>query len=131
MFSILAFADDLNKKRDGVKVKLGGDASITVAAHGTPAFYEAFRKARARITGGDDPTAEQLQQIAAEAYAEAVLLGWEGLSDLKGAPLEYSKKKAVEILTDPQFERFFELVDRESKNVANFRLAATEAEKKS
>jgi len=130
MFSILTFADDLNKKRDGVKIKLAGNSSITVAAHGTPAFFEAFRKSRARLVGDEAPTPEQLQQIAAEAYSETILIGWENLSDLDGDPLVYSKAKAAEVLADPRLERFFELVDTESKRVANFRLAAHESEKK-
>ena len=129
--NIGTFADDLDKKRNGVRINLGGGAYIIVAAAGTPAFFESFRRHREQIIGDDTATAELLSRVAAEAYADTVLLGWGGLEDLDGSELVYSRARAVELMTDPKFERFFNLVDAESKNIANFRLKVVNDEKKS
>ena len=129
--NIGTFADDLDKKRNGVRIDIGDGAYIVVAASGTPAYYESFRRHREEIIGDEKATSDLLSRVAAEAYADTVLLGWGGLDDLDGNELVYSRSKAVELMADPKFERFFNLVDAESKNIANFRLKVLTDEKKS
>ena len=53
---------------------------------------------------------ETFNTLYIEAIAETVLVGWEGLQDDDGTLIPYSKEKAVEILSNPEYEDFKKLV---------------------
>ena len=127
---ILSYADDLAKKKDGVKIPLSKDAYVLVAAAGTPGFYEAMLASRNRIA--EDPenaTPDENKLAYVEAFADAVLLGWGGITE-NGEDVEYSREKAIEWLSDPAKERFMEMIEAEARSIENFRARAIEKEKK-
>jgi hypothetical protein len=130
MVDILGFQDDLEKKSNGVKVSLGGDAFLLVAAFGTAAFYESMRVNRERIA--EDPTNASIEENSNAyviAFAETILLGWGGITE-NGVDVEYSREKATEWLSDPAKSRFFEKVEEESRSIENFRAEIADKEKK-
>ncbi|MGJ0508857.1 MAG: hypothetical protein ACR652_17360 [Methylocystis sp.] len=61
-----------------------------------------------RIKGLDTKTSDS---INARLLAETVLVDWSGLEDDDGAPLPFSKAKALEILTNPSFVVFKNAVE--------------------
>jgi hypothetical protein len=130
---ILEFTDDLEKKTKGVKVFLNREKSayIVVAAWGTAAFWESFRKHKEAICAdADNGTEKELSRALASAVADTVLLGWEGITD-EGKDIKYSKEKAIEWLSDPAKERFFEKVRDEAVKAENFKAQRLQKEKNS
>jgi hypothetical protein len=70
----------------------------------------------------DDGTAERL---LAETYAEAVIIGWKGVKNVKGKPLEFDKKACIELLLD--LPELFKDIQEQAGRAANFRRAGIEA----
>jgi hypothetical protein len=70
----------------------------------------------------DDGTAERL---LAETYAEAVIIGWSGVKNAKGKPLEFDKKACIELLLD--LPELFKDIQEQAGRAANFRRAGIEA----
>ena len=127
---ILNFADDMDKKTDGVVIKLSKDAFIRVAAFGSPAFYEAMRVNRDRIADDPlNPTTDDNRQAYIEAFAETVLIDWGGLTEA-GEAVKYSVEKAIEWLSDPAKVRFLEKVETESRRIENYQVESLKREKK-
>ena len=73
---------------------------------------------------------ERGDEITTKLLAETVLLGWEGIEDDDGAPLAYSKEKAVELLADPALRRFRDGVMFAATTVGERRAAQAEADAK-
>ena len=67
-------------------------------------------------------------RITAEAYAEAVIIGWRGVKDHQGRELPFTKENAVKLLTD--LPELFADIRGQAKDIANFRKAAIEADAK-
>lgn len=75
------------------------------------------RQKRAR--GQLDP-AEQ-DRVMSIVLRDACLLEWDGIEGDDGQPLPYSKEKATELLTDPQYGKFREAVIWAANTVADQR----------
>lgn len=61
-----------------------------------------------RVGGRLDP--DEQDRITSTLLLSACLLDWDGLEGDDGQPLPYSKEKANEFLTDPQYGKFREAV---------------------
>jgi len=68
------------------------------------------------------------QKIMAETYADAVILGWEGVTDEAGTPLDFSRANCVTLLTD--LPELFRDIQEQAGRAANFRAAEREADAK-
>ncbi|GLK78040.1 hypothetical protein GCM10008171_32940 [Methylopila jiangsuensis] len=66
---------------------------------------------------------EDQARIEARCLAETVLLGWEGLENEDGSPLDYSPVEALRLLSNPDFVRL-----REGVNYAAAIVAEDDAE---
>lgn len=63
-------------------------------------------------------------KLLIEAFAEAVLLDWQGVADKKGDELPYSKENAIKLLTD--LPDLFAELRAESTRLSNYRAAEIE-----
>ena len=103
---------DSQKEVEGVWHDLGEGARIKIARAGNKAYAEYIQKAmkphRKAIKAGtlSDKVAEK---IVVGALAETVLLDWEGFTE-GGKAVKYSIDKAKEILSNPDFHDFKEMV---------------------
>jgi len=57
-----------------------------------------------------------------EAYAEAVILGWDGVAGPDGAPLPFTRENAVKLMLD--LPDLFRDVQEQATKAALFRAAA-------
>ncbi len=87
-----------------------------------------MRPHRAAVASGamDEKVAERL---LAEAYADSILLKWEGVTDRQGGNLPFNKKNAVALLLD--VPELFKALRAEAELLANFLQAGTTADTKS
>lgn len=71
---------------------------------------------------------EVAHRLIVEAYAEAVLLGWDGVVDAAGQPLPFTKDNAIRLMTD--LPDLFRDLQEQATKAALFRRQAQEADEK-
>jgi len=125
------YAVDVKKESEGVEVKLGKDASMTVARlHNTNfsrCILAEYEEQGAELeTLPEDKKKALDNEIMCRVLAETILVGFKGLS-FKGKPLAYSKDNAIKLLQIKDFRR---LVVEEASKLDNYRAAVEEAEVK-
>ena len=127
------FGTDKNlEAQQGVELDYG-DFSITVHRAGggnhkfRTVFSQKMKPYQRRFDNGtlDDETA---QQILIEAYAEAVIKDWHGVTDAEGNKLDCTVENIVKLFTD--LPDLFSDVQEQAQNVANFRQDNKEAASK-
>ncbi|MGQ0664604.1 MAG: hypothetical protein ACT4P2_13710 [Pseudomonadota bacterium] len=110
-----------------------GDFKITIARAGGAnrkfgkALDAKLKPHRRQIELGtlDDKLATRLM---AEAYAEAVVRGWSGMTDADGHPLPFSRENAVQLLSD--LPDLFRDVQEQASRIALFRRQSLEDSEK-
>jgi hypothetical protein len=94
---------DAKKETDGVWVEVGEGLELLIAGADNPE-YRKYRdklvKPFIRRVRTNLMSAEDTEDITRRAMARYVLLGWRGLEDDDGNPIQYSEKKALEILRE-------------------------------
>jgi hypothetical protein len=65
------------------------------------------------------------QKILIEAYADAVVLDWQGVTDASGKKLDYSKNNVVKVLTD--LPDLFRDIQEQANKLVLFRKETLEA----
>lgn len=71
---------------------------------------------------------EVAHRLIVEAYAEAVILGWDGVVDAAGQPLPFTRDNTVRLMTD--LPDLFRDVQEQATKAALFRRQAQEADEK-
>ena len=131
LYTICETSNEL--ETDGIIIEYGS-ARITIARSGganrkfASVMEKAMRPYRAAINAGtlDEGTA---QKLMIEAYADAVIIGWEGVTDREGNDLPFTKKNVVKVMTD--LPDLFLDVKTQAERVANFTLAGAYEDAKS
>lgn len=118
------FATDEKKELEGVKIPLGGGASITVARADNDNFLtkivEASERNLAELKALPKEEAAKLdKELLRDVLAETVLLGFEGMS-YDGKPIKYSMENAKKLLGHKDFLR---MVMKRANEIEHFRLA--------
>lgn len=99
---ISKFATDLELEESGVWVDIGEGARLRVARVGNPRYRKRLRELLAphkRLVRIDKLPEDLSDELVIKAFAETILLDWEGLEDDNGEPIEYSVEHAIELLT--------------------------------
>ena len=99
---------------EGLKVRIRRAGGANREYH--RALRESLMKAGRRISSMSD---EESMRGMAEIYAETVIIGWEGVTDAEGQPVEFTKENAVKILTD--LPEFFRDIQEAASSVSLFR----------
>jgi hypothetical protein len=119
------FSTDKNlESGSGVLLDFGDDVKICIhRAGGSNQKFKNVMSAklkpvRQQIDAGtlSDETANRL---LAEAYAESVVVAWEGVTDSDGKPLEFTRSNCVKVFLD--LPELFKAVQEAATSVANFR----------
>lgn len=89
----------------GIVLRYGPETSITIhRAGGTNQRflkrYEAKMKPYTRQIQTNTMDEELSRRLTAELYADAVIIGWEGVQDAEGKPIEFSVENATKLLLD-------------------------------
>lgn len=98
-----------------------------------------------RMAGSMDP--DEFDRITAILLRDTALLDWDGLEDLDGKPLPYSKEQAFEYLTNPEYGRKFlaaaihaadmvaeqreEDAEQDAKNLLQLSIGSSDTDRKS
>lgn len=114
-------------ENEGRWFELGENAAIKVARDGNRAHKEALKRLwrphRAALRAGSLPD-EQIERMAVEAMAEALLLDWRGIEE-EGVVVPYSREAALRLLT--RYPDFRNSVAALSADMANYQAEEEEA----
>ena len=127
------FGTNKDEEQAGIWLDYGPFRFLLARAGGANRRYAAcverkLRPHRAAINSG--ALDEELgATLLAEAYAETIVLGWEGIEDETGKPMTFNKKNVVKLLTD--LPDLFQALRAEAENRANFVQAGASEDAKS
>jgi hypothetical protein len=122
------FASDKTAETQGIDLDYG-PFRITIARAGgsnrkySLVFERVVGPHRLAIQNGtfdEDASVRLLAQV----YAEAIILGWSGVTDAQGQPLEFNTDNCVKLLTD--LPDLFSDIQAQAGKAANFRASAVE-----
>lgn len=121
------FGTDTKREKEGAIFEYG-DIKVRVArAGGANAKFNRLmiakmqpyrRLLQAQQNKIDDHTVALLRRIQTEVFAEAVVLGWEGVFDRDGAPIPYSKPDCLKLLQ--ALPDFFDPLAVFAQDMSNF-----------
>lgn len=103
------FKQSVAKAEEGSTIDMGDGLKVTVTRIGCKSYQNMIKKLTAphqraiRNKTLDDSVYEEIMN---KCLAETILIGWEGLQDEDGAEILYSKAKAYELLTNPEYKDF-------------------------
>ncbi len=89
-------------------------------------FLRKRSKVMRRAKAGQVPEPEVVEEITKEAFARFVMLGWDGLEDDDGQPIEFSWEKALEFFKEDDWAHYYARCQAEAGDQANFRLMEEE-----
>lgn len=122
-FDLSTFATDPESEESGVWVDLGDGAAIRVARMGNKKHVKTQRRLmkphRGLLQSGRSLSDDVADAIAVKVTAETILVDWKGLL-INGKPVEYSVEKAIEILSDPVFRNFSDMVAKIASSPGTF-----------
>lgn len=109
---------------DGVKIR------IHRAGGANQKYHKALRaKLASNRRALDDVIDEQTaRKNLAEIYAEAIIVGWEGITDEEGNALDFNKANCVKVMCD--LPELFRDIQDAANNAAMFRKHEQEQDKK-
>jgi len=130
------FETDKSLERDGIVLDYGFNSKnqpiqIRIARAGGAntkfaKVLEQKMKPYKRAIANDTMDNKVAEKLLVEAYADAVILGWEGVEDREGSPLEYNRDNVVKVLTD--LPDLFIDIQQQSQKSALYRAELREAE---
>lgn len=125
------FATDKKAEQEGITLDYGDGLKIRIArAGGSNTKFEKLVQARLkkyeRQRQLDLLEVETLRPILREVYAEAVVLGWEGVTNREGETLPFNKENAVKLFED--LPDLFEDIVVQAQKAVLFRQNILEAE---
>lgn len=116
------FETDSNLEKKGIGLRFGSAVFYCKRAGGAnDDFDRVFEEKTRNMTSRLQMAAmsnEQSSQLLREVYAEAVIIGWEGVNDRAGNPMEYNKKNFVQLMTD--LPTLWTAIRTEAANHENF-----------
>lgn len=120
LYELFETDDSLEKK--GVGLKFGPATFFCRRAGGanrefSAAFEEKTRAMQSRLQLSA-LSEEESSKILMDVYAETVVLGWHGVTDRDGNPLEFNKENFIKVMTD--LKVVWQALRQEAANHENF-----------
>ena len=122
-FCLASLKQDHEKIEKGVLIPFMSEASLRICRYGSHAFNgmlsKAFKENETIIKAGGEQGDIVATQNMVFAFANHILVGWEGVVDEDGNEVKYSVDQAEEYLKIPEI---YEFVEFHAKKHENFRI---------
>jgi hypothetical protein len=114
---------DPQRSNEGVWFDWTQGVRLLIARIGNASFDSRLRELMdgEKAAGNEDISRENLTMMA---VAETVLLGWEGIEDDDGEPLEWSVETSYALLSDEALADLYKFVIIKASEVAHYRFKA-------
>ncbi len=127
------FETDQSLEKDGVVIEYSGNIRFRIARSGGAnqkylKRLEAKTKPLRRLIQQDLLKNEEVEPILLDVFCETVILGWEGVTDRNGNPLEFTVENAKKLFKD--LPELFNDLREQSQKSALFRKHMQEGEAK-
>jgi hypothetical protein len=124
-----AFKTDSDAEQNGIDLDFG-DFKVTIArSGGANKKYETLVRQKLdrykRAIAFNALPEEIAKKVLIECFAEAVVLGWEGVMDENGLTIDFSVTNCIKLFTE--LPEFFTQVREESEKIGNFLVAKRKA----
>lgn len=115
-------ADD-SLLKEGIDLSFGNSRFITVTRTGAnnrkyktvlARIFKPYTSATGVMTASDDEATKLLKEV----YAESVVLGWRGFTDIEKKEIPFNKKNCIELFDDAP--EIFDIVQIEAAKFSNF-----------
>lgn len=124
------FETDDSLEKSGVGLRFGPATFFCRRAGGANTAFDTAFEAKTRAMSSRLQMAalsnEQSDEILREVYAETVVIGWEGVTDRKGNPLEFNKENFIRLMKD--LPTVWRALRTEAANHENFLKAQAQQE---
>jgi len=124
------FETDENLETSGIWIDYGSFKFKIARAGGSNEKYRRLLQNRMkpyrRQVQTETMSEEKASEILLGTFVDSVLLGWEGVTDREGNPLEYNRENALKLFTDLR-ELFLDL-QTQSQKVSLFRKMEVETD---
>ena len=131
-----AFETNKNLENSGIELDYGKNskgAPIRIRIARAGGANKRFAKVLDRLLrpykrqlANDQLSDDVAKDVMIQAYADAVVLGWEGVEDREGNPMEFSRDNVVKLFTD--LPELFLDVQQQSQKAALFLVDILEGE---
>lgn len=117
------FSTDKTLEKEGIVLDYGEFKFTVARAGGSNTQYQRLLEAktkpyrRAIDTGTFD--SKRSNQLMVEVFSEAVIKGWEGVTDREGKKLAFNQKNCVQVLTD--LPDLFQDIMQQAQNMALYK----------
>lgn len=119
------YETDTELETKGVALQFGDAKFFVKRAGGSNEVFDKVFEAKTRSMSNrlqlQALSEAQSNRMMQEIYFEAVMLGWEGVTDRKGQPLEYNRENFLRVMTD--LPVVWKAIRTEAANHENFRKA--------
>jgi len=125
------FATDKGMERTGIELDYGKLGKIRIARAGgannrfTKVLEQKTRPYR-RQMDADTMDEDVANTLLIEAFAETVVLGWEGIKDRNKQPMPFTRENVIKLFTD--LPELFTDVREQAMKAANFRELGVETD---
>lgn len=124
------FETDPEQEKNGIGLRFGTAVFNCRRAGGANTAFDKFMEEKTRNMTSRlqlaAMTEEQSGQALMEAYAATVVIGWEGVTNRAGEPLEYTKENFIQLMTD--LPTLWRAIRTEAANHENFLKAQAKQE---
>lgn len=124
MANIESIKTDLQKEDKGVWIDFELGIRLKIARSRNSAYRELMRQLtepHLKDIREGGLKIEVLEDYLRQVRAKTVLLDWENIEDVHGAPIEYSSEQALVFFNDPELRDFYTFVVMASENMENFK----------
>lgn len=125
------FADDVNAKKNGVKVFIPSlvDQYFLIASYDAQKVLSIVNKIKHHFYEDQEtPTQEEKNACFKAAVVEHIVKGWDIVE--AGERVEFSEKNVKRILLDEKYERLFNFVLEEAQKIEHYKLKEIDEAKK-
>lgn len=125
------FADDVNAKKNGVKVFIPSlvDQYFLIAAYDAAKALAIMNKIKHHFYEDlETPTQEEKNACFKAAVVELIVKGWDIVED--GERVEFNEKNVKRIFLDEKYERLYNFVLEEAQKIEHYKLKEIDEAKK-
>jgi len=128
MVKLSNLAVDSTASEEGVWAEYEAGIEFKIARLGNPRYQQELARLIGRLSkrGQRDWAGERLEKAQRPAVARHIIRDWRNVDDDDGNTIPYSPEKALEIISDPQYQPIYDWIMQVAQDEEEYRLSRVE-----